>query len=91
VIRWYLVLVNVASSMDPARIQRNIRALVLWRIIFGLLMAGLPLIAHALFERQAKRLDALGDHGKDAAATVTAKSVGASNRISRNAHKTRVL
>jgi hypothetical protein len=34
-------------------------------------MIGLPFGAHALFERQAKRLDALGDHGAPATATVT--------------------
>jgi hypothetical protein len=70
----YLVRMNVAPSLDPARVQRNIRALVMWRLIFGALTIGLPLAQNALFERQAKRLDALGDHGKDATATVTGVS-----------------
>ena len=65
---------NVASPIDPARIERNIRALVRSRFVFALLMIALPLAAHALFERQAKRLDALGDHGRDGTATVTGVS-----------------
>lgn len=56
---------------DPSSIQSLVRSLVRWRLAFLVLAAVIPAGCHALFERQARRLDALADHGADATATVT--------------------
>ncbi|MEZ4227082.1 MAG: hypothetical protein R3B13_39450 [Polyangiaceae bacterium] len=61
----------MGSDVPAGRLERNIRDLARWRVIFGLLFVTLPLGLYGLFERQARRLDALGDHGATAMATVT--------------------
>ena len=48
------------------------RSALRWCLGFCLLAVLVPLGLHALFERQARRLDALADHGRQAQATVTA-------------------
>jgi hypothetical protein len=49
-----------------------------WRTIFGALAVVVPFALGALFLRQASRLAALADHGREATATMTAKRDGGS-------------
>jgi hypothetical protein len=55
---------------DPARIEALVRAHTRWRIIFVVLALVVPLGLYGIFERQARRLDALADHGRTTSATV---------------------
>lgn len=57
--------------VDASRVERVIRSLTRWRLIFLLMAVVLPAGCYGLFERQARRLDALSDHGEPAMATVT--------------------
>jgi hypothetical protein len=56
--------------------ERAIGSLVRWRLLFLILAIVLPAGCFGLFERQARRLDALGDHGAPTTATVTAVKRG---------------
>lgn len=47
--------------------------------VLALLALGVPFVLHALFERQARRLEALGDHGAPVTATVA--SIGADQSL----------
>jgi hypothetical protein len=58
-----------APQTDP-RVVRQLRSLERSRLAFGLLALVVPSCSSALFERQARRLGALGDHGAVAEATV---------------------
>ncbi len=55
---------------DDAWLERQLRSLTRSRLIFGLLAIVLPSGLYALFERQARLLDALADHGRVGTATV---------------------
>ena len=55
---------------DPARIEALVRSHTRWRVIFVVLALVVPLGLYALLERQARRLDALADHGRTTTATV---------------------
>ena len=69
--------------MLDARVERNIRDLGRWRLIFILLLIAVPGGLYALFERQARRLDALAEHGAIATATVrTVSSQGSTTYVS---------
>ncbi|WP_394846757.1 hypothetical protein LZC95_04745 [Pendulispora brunnea] len=78
--QWYYAMLNEflgrpAEVPHPARdanVERQERSLARWRLIFLALALALPAGCYGVFERQAKRLDALGDHGEPATATVTA-------------------
>lgn len=59
---------------NPPDLERMARDLSKWRAIFVVLALILPAIFYALFERQARRLDALGVHGVVMEATVTSTS-----------------
>ncbi|MFZ5788699.1 MAG: hypothetical protein ACOY3Y_19855 [Acidobacteriota bacterium] len=61
----------VASTPEQARVERNVRSLTRSRLLFALLLLVIPAVLCWLFDRQARRLDALGDHGAAATATVT--------------------
>ena len=51
--------------------QKQLTSLVRWRLVFAILAVVLPFVPYTLLERQARRLDALVDHGKEVEATVT--------------------
>lgn len=57
--------------MDDNGLATRIRSLAQWRAIFALLAIVVPGLLYMVFERQARRLDALGDHGEVTTATVT--------------------
>ena len=57
-----------------ARVERSMRDLARWRLICIVLLLALPAGLYGLFERQARRLDALGDHGMTTSATVRSSS-----------------
>jgi hypothetical protein len=59
-----------------AHVERIVRSLVRWRLIFLIVAVVIPAGCYGLFERQARRLDALGDHGEPTTATVTAVNRG---------------
>ncbi len=56
---------------DAARVERATRSFARSRLVFATLAFVVPGILHGLFERQARRLDALAHHGVAAEATVT--------------------
>src|SRR5262245_36251224 len=56
---------------DALRLRRQIASHARWRVVFALLAFLLPLAPYALFARQARRLEALADHGKTTTASVT--------------------
>jgi hypothetical protein len=60
--------------LQDARVERLIRSLVRSRLVFQLLAFVVPACLYGLFERQARRLDSLGDHGAQTNATVTSVS-----------------
>ena len=60
-----------SNVLVDARVERLVRSLTRWRVVFLLLAVVVPAGCYGLFERQARRLDALGDHGEPATATVT--------------------
>jgi hypothetical protein len=62
--------VDVPIARD-ARVEKLIRSLTRLRLAFLLLAVLVPAGCYGLFERQAQRLDALGDHGERGMATVT--------------------
>lgn len=55
---------------DAAWLERQLRSLTRSRLVFGLLAVFVPSGFYALFERQARLLDALVDHGRVGTATV---------------------
>ncbi|MDB4939056.1 MAG: hypothetical protein JWP87_6028 [Labilithrix sp.] len=61
----------MTDAIADAPREKLIRSHQRWRWIFLLLAVLLPAALHAIFERQARRLDALADHGKTVRATVT--------------------
>jgi hypothetical protein len=61
-------------TLLDARVERSIRDLVRWRLIFFLLLLAVPAGLYGLAERQARRLDALGEHGETTTATVRSVS-----------------
>ena len=64
-----LPLAGELAGVD-ARVERNIRGLRRWRLIFFLLLLAIPGGSFWLFERQAQRLEALAEHGATITATV---------------------
>jgi hypothetical protein len=60
--------------MLDARVERNIRDLSRWRLICLVLLIAIPGGSYSLFEKQARRLDALAAHGAITTATVRAVS-----------------
>lgn len=61
-------------TMLDERVERNIRDLVRWRLICLLLLIAVPTGLYVLFERQARRLDALAQQGETTTATVRSVS-----------------
>src|SRR5262249_29402536 len=59
------------NVLADARIERLVRSLARWRLIFLVLAVCLPAGCYGLCERQARRLDALGQHGEPITARVT--------------------
>jgi hypothetical protein len=57
-------------------VERLVQSLVRWRLVFLTLAIVVPAGCYGMFERQARRLDALGDHGAPAVATVAAVDPG---------------
>lgn len=66
------------GGADPEISKERRRVLIAshrrWRLVFLALAIVVPALLHLLFERQARRLDALADHGQLATATVTGVS-----------------
>jgi hypothetical protein len=65
-----------AYPIDPrppgALVEARARSFARWRTIFLVVMVVVPALLYALFERQARRLDALADHGASGVARVVA-------------------
>jgi hypothetical protein len=64
------------NRANDAQVERLVQSLVRGRLIFLILAVVVPAGCYGAFERQARRLDALGDHGAPATATVTALAQG---------------
>ena len=71
------------DSTPQDQLRAPIVAQSRWQIAFALLALLLPLVPYLVFERQARRLDKLADHGKPAVATVT--------RVARNGASTNLI
>jgi hypothetical protein len=63
---------NKANEQEEQRLAALARSHKRGRFILAALAILAPVALHALFERQALRLDALGDHGRPATATIAA-------------------
>jgi len=64
----------MAKAVQPIEMSGRIRSLVRWRAGFAVAAVLLPTILYAIFERQARRLDALAARGESVEAQVTAVS-----------------
>lgn len=62
---------STPSTARDLRVPNMIRSAVRARLVFLILTIAIPGCLHGLFERQARRLDALGEHGQVTTATVT--------------------
>jgi hypothetical protein len=70
-----------SAHHDAARLEKRIASCARGRWICVFLAVVLPIVPYLLFEHQARRLDALADHGKTIAATV-----GAPERVGKNVY-----